>query len=129
MVIHVYWFGSFLSVVLASAGCSNRSLEAVLQVKYSGGAGRSAEYCRSTQVGVVVEVTPSMQVTRWDVLPAELPHQCYVVLDLLNCAAHEMDLHYTPTKHILIEAGDSCRVPVPVDRCPLANLTEVLDSG
>lgn len=87
-----------------------------------------AEYLRSTQVGVAVEVTPSLQVTRWDVLPAELPHQCYVVLDLLNCAAHEMDLHYTPTKHILIEAGDSCRVPVPVDRCPLATLTEVRGS-
>ncbi|MPC20390.1 Protein brunelleschi [Portunus trituberculatus] len=105
-------------------GCSNRTLEANLLVKYSGGAGMSAEYCRSTQVAVSVEVTPSLQVTRWDVLPAELPHQCYVVLDLLNCATHEMDLHYTPTKHILIEAGDSCRVPVPVDRCPLATLTE-----
>lgn len=111
-------------VTAPTPGCSNRVLEAVLQVKYSGGAGMGAEYLRSTQVGVAVEVTPSLQVTRWDVLPAELPHQCYVVLDLLNCAAHEMDLHYTPTKHILVEAGDSCRVPVPVDRCPLATLTE-----
>lgn len=94
-------------------------------MKYSGGCGLGADYCRSAQVSVSVEVTPSLLVTRWDVLPAELPHQCYVVLDLLNSAPHEMDLHYTPTKHILIEAGDSCRVPVPVDRCPLVTLSQV----
>lgn len=110
--------------VLNTPGCTGRTLEATLLVKYSGGSGMSADYCRSTQSAITVEVTPSLLVTRWDVLPAELPHQCYVVLDLLNCASHEMDLHYTPTKHILIEAGDSCRVPVPVDRCPLAALTQ-----
>ncbi|KAK7074230.1 Trafficking protein particle complex subunit 9 [Halocaridina rubra] len=104
--------------------CTGRTLEAVLQIKYSGGLGRVAEYCRTTQLTISVDVTPSLLVTRWDVLPAELPHQCYVVLDLLNCATQEMDLHYTPTKHILIEAGDSCRVPVPVDRCPLAILSQ-----
>ncbi|XP_066984231.1 protein brunelleschi [Macrobrachium rosenbergii] len=104
--------------------CAGRTLEANLQIKYSGGSGRDAEYCRTTQLAISVDVTPSLLVTRWDVLPAELPHQCYVVLDLLNCATQEMDLHYTPTKHILIEAGDSCRVPVPVDRCPLAILTQ-----
>ncbi|KAK8728604.1 hypothetical protein OTU49_009040 [Cherax quadricarinatus] len=109
---------------LNTPGCTGRTLEATLMIKYSGGSGMSAELCRSTQLLINVEVTPSLLVTRWDVLPAELPHQCYVVLDLLNCASHEMDLHYTPTKHILIEAGDSCRVPVPVDRCPLATLTQ-----
>ncbi|XP_045585316.1 protein brunelleschi isoform X2 [Procambarus clarkii] len=109
---------------LDTPGCTGRTLDATLMVKYSGGSGMSAEYCRSTQLVINVEVTPSLLVTRWDVLPAELPHQCYVVLDLLNCASNEMDLHYTPTKHILIEAGDSCRVPVPVDRCPLATLTQ-----
>lgn len=104
--------------------CAGRTLEATLHIKYSGGSGRVAEYCRTTQLAISVDVTPSVLVTRWDVLPAELPHQCYVVLDLLNCATQEMDLHYTPTKHILIEAGDSCRVPVPVDRCPLAILNQ-----
>ncbi|XP_042221045.1 protein brunelleschi-like isoform X1 [Homarus americanus] len=109
---------------LNTPGCTGRTLDATLMVKYSGGSGMSADFCRSTQLTINIEVTPSLLVTRWDVLPAELPHQCYVVLDLLNCASHEMDLHYTPTKHILIEAGDSCRVPVPVDRCPLATLTQ-----
>ncbi|XP_037775449.1 protein brunelleschi-like [Penaeus monodon] len=109
---------------LNTSACTGRTLEATMQVKYSGGSGLLADYCRSTQVTVTVDVTPSLLVTRWDVLPAELPHQCYVVLDLLNCATHEMDLHYTPTKHILIEAGDSCRVPIPIDRCPLATLTQ-----
>ncbi|KAK3861552.1 hypothetical protein Pcinc_028634 [Petrolisthes cinctipes] len=114
---------------LNTPGCNGRSLEASLQMKYSGGCGLGADYCRSAQVNVSVEVTPSLLVTRWDVLPAELPHQCYVVLDLLNSAPHEMDLHYTPTKHILIEAGDSCRVPVPVDRCPLVTLSQDGNEG
>lgn len=35
-----------------------------------------------------------------------------------------MELHYTATKHMLIEGHESCRVPVPVDRCPLAKLTK-----
>lgn len=30
-----------------------------------------------------------------------------------------MSLNYTSNKNILIEAKESCRVPVPVERCPL----------
>lgn len=30
-----------------------------------------------------------------------------------------MTLNYTANKNILIEAKESCRVPVPVVRCPL----------
>jgi len=30
-----------------------------------------------------------------------------------------MSLNYTDTKNILIEAKESCRVPIPVDRCSL----------
>lgn len=30
-----------------------------------------------------------------------------------------MLLNYTLNKNIVIEARESCRVPVPVDRCPL----------
>ena len=38
------------------------------------------------------------------------------VLDIFNATSHEMELHYSSTKHIAIEAFDSCRIPVPVDR-------------
>lgn len=30
-----------------------------------------------------------------------------------------MMLNYTTNKNIVIEARESCRVPVPVERCPL----------
>ena len=36
-----------------------------------------------------------------------------------------MELHYSSTKHIAIEAFDSCRIPVPVDRCPLSKLKHI----
>lgn len=36
-----------------------------------------------------------------------------------------MELYYTQTKHMLIEGHESCRVPVPVNRCPLSKLTKI----
>ncbi|KAG8230131.1 hypothetical protein J437_LFUL010623 [Ladona fulva] len=33
-----------------------------------------------------------------------------------------MELRYTPIKSILMEAGESCRVPIPLQRCPLSKL-------
>lgn len=38
---------------------------------------------------------------------------------MINLTAQEMSLNYTSNKNILIEAKESCRVPVPVERCPL----------
>lgn len=58
-------------------------------------------------------------------LPAETPSHCYLVLDILNATPYEMDLQYSSGKHIAIEALDSCRIPVPVERCPLAKLAHV----
>lgn len=36
-----------------------------------------------------------------------------------------MELQYSSSKHIAIEAQDTCRIPVPVERCPLSKLTQV----
>lgn len=47
------------------------------------------------------------------------PSQFYLVLDVSNLTAQEMSLNYTNNKSILIEAKESCRVPIPVDRCSL----------
>lgn len=33
-----------------------------------------------------------------------------------------MTLNYTASKNIIIEAKESCRVPVPVEKCPLERL-------
>lgn len=34
--------------------------------------------------------------------------------------SQEMELEYAPSKTMLIEGHESCRVPVPVERCPLS---------
>lgn len=46
-------------------------IEAQLQFRYSGGAGLITGYCRSSSVFITLEMLPSLQVTNWDVLPAE----------------------------------------------------------
>lgn len=44
-----------------------------------------------------------------------------MVLDVLNATNNEMELNYSLNKAILIEPKETCRIPVPVDRCPLRN--------
>lgn len=41
------------------------------------------------------------------------------MLDVLNAANIEMELTYSKNKSILIEGKETCRIPVPVERCPL----------
>lgn len=52
------------------------------------------------------------------------PSQFYLVLDVANLTAQEMSLNYTSNKTILIEAKESCRVPIPVKRCPLEQVMQ-----
>lgn len=52
--------------------------------------------------------------------------QFYLVLDVTNMTNHEMELHYTQSKCIYMEGKEPCRIPVPVDRCPLNKLSVVL---
>lgn len=97
----------------------NQHIEAQVRFKYSGGDALTAGYCRQCAVSFNLELLPSVQITSWDVLPAEVASQFYLVLDISNLTAQEMSLNYTDTKNILIEAKESCRVPIPVDRCSL----------
>ncbi|EDV31426.1 uncharacterized protein Dana_GF14556 [Drosophila ananassae] len=101
-----------------SSQCSQH-IEAQVRMKYSGGEALTAGYCRQCAVSFNLELLPSAQITSWDVLPAEIASQFYLVLDISNLTAQEMSLNYTDTKNILIEAKESCRVPIPVDRCSL----------
>ncbi|XP_058810666.1 protein brunelleschi isoform X1 [Phymastichus coffea] len=98
-------------------------VEGQLKIKYSGSAGLTAGYCRVSSVFITIEMLPSVQITSWDVLPAETPTQFYLVLDVTNMTNHEMELHYTQSKCIYMEGRESCRIPIPVDRCPLNKLT------
>ncbi|XP_061511655.1 protein brunelleschi isoform X1 [Anopheles gambiae] len=105
-----------------STGHVPRQLDAQLRFKYSGGEGMQEGFCRQCAISFNVELLPSAQITNWDVLSAEIPSQFYLVLDVVNLTAQEMSLNYTSNKTILIEAKESCRVPVPVQRCPLERI-------
>uniref|UniRef100_A0A182QUW4 NIK and IKK(beta) binding protein n=1 Tax=Anopheles farauti TaxID=69004 RepID=A0A182QUW4_9DIPT len=105
-----------------STGHVPRQLDAQLRFKYSGGEGMQEGFCRQSAISFNVELLPSAQITNWDVLSAEIPSQFYLVLDVVNLTAQEMSLNYTSNKTILIEAKESCRVPVPVQRCPLERI-------
>lgn len=50
--------------------------------------------------------------------------QFYLVLDVTNLTLQEMTLNYTENKTILIEAKESCRIPVPVERCDLERILD-----
>lgn len=115
-----------LSVGIAT-GHTPRQLEAQLRFKYSGGEGLQEGYCRQCAISFNLELLPSAQITNWDVLSAEIPSQFYLVLDVVNLTAQEMSLNYTSNKTILIEAKESCRVPVPVDRCPLDRILAAME--
>ncbi|XP_022123809.2 protein brunelleschi [Pieris rapae] len=111
-----------LSVMPPSRG---RHIETQILLRYAGGVG--TEYCRQSTLQVNLELLPSVSITHWDVLPAEIPSQLYLVLDVTNLTSEEMDLQYTDNKHILIEGKESCRVPVPLDRCPFNVTTKTND--
>ncbi|XP_058454101.1 protein brunelleschi [Malaya genurostris] len=115
-----------LSVGIAT-GHMPRQLEAQLRFKYSGGEGMQEGFCRQCAISFNVELLPSAQITNWDVLSAEIPSQFYLVLDVVNLTVQEMSLNYTSNKTILIEAKESCRVPVPVDRCPLERILSAME--
>lgn len=106
-----------ISVMPPSRG---RQIEAQLILRYSGGEGKDV-HCRQSTLQINLELLPSVSITHWDVLPAEIASQLYLVLDVTNLTSEEMDFHYAPNKHILIESKESCRVPVPLDRCPFSN--------
>ena len=81
-------------------------------------------HCRKCVHTVSLVQIPSLIVTRWDVLPGDTQHNCFLVLDLVNRTHTEMELRYTERKTLLIEPGDMCRVPVPVLKCSFSDSLE-----
>lgn len=57
---------------MINGGNQTRQLEAQLKLRYSGGKGQSEGYCRECSIAFIFELLPSVQVTSWDVLPAEV---------------------------------------------------------
>ncbi|KAI8439529.1 hypothetical protein MSG28_013279, partial [Choristoneura fumiferana] len=87
-----------ISVMPPSRG---RQIETQVIIRYSGGKGKEM-HCRQSSLQINLELLPSVSITHWDVLPAEIDG---------------VPLR-TQQKRILIESREACRVPVPLPRCP-----------
>uniref|UniRef100_T1GJK6 Uncharacterized protein n=1 Tax=Megaselia scalaris TaxID=36166 RepID=T1GJK6_MEGSC len=98
-------------------------IDAFIKIRYSGGEAMASGFCRQCTIRFNLELLQSAQITAWDVLPAETASQFYLVIDVSNLTTQEMSLNYTENKNILIEAQESCRVPIPVDRCEIDEST------
>lgn len=57
---------------ILNGGNQTRILEAQLKFRYSGGNGLAEGFCRECSLAITLELNPSIQVTSWDVLPAEV---------------------------------------------------------
>ncbi|XP_065336501.1 protein brunelleschi [Cloeon dipterum] len=101
------------------------TLEGSFRIRYSGGPGFDAGYCRSAELALQIVVQPSLQIVKWDVLAAETPSNFYLVLDVLNQTHEEAELCYAVGKSIIVEGDEFCRVPVPLPKCPLELLSEL----
>ena len=114
---------SLVSCTSAGSAASASQLAEVLSLSVQYG-GLDLTHCRKCVQQLNILQLPSVLVTRWDVLPGDTQHNCFLVLDLVNKTKTEVELQYTEKKTLLIEAGDMCRVPVPVTKC---SFSESLD--
>ncbi|XP_059485985.1 protein brunelleschi [Neocloeon triangulifer] len=101
------------------------TIEGSFRIRYSGGPGFDAGYCRSAELALQIIVQPSLQIVKWDVLAAETPSEFYLVLDIINQTQQEAELCYAVGRTILVEGDEFCRVPVPLPKCPLNILSEL----
>lgn len=57
---------------ILNGGNQTRSLDAQIKFRYSGGTAQVEGFCRECAIALNLELLPSIQVTSWDVLPAEV---------------------------------------------------------
>lgn len=43
----------------------------------------------------------------------------------MNIANQEVEVNYPPMKLIQIEETETCRIPIPIDRCPISTFEQV----
>ena len=49
---------------------TNKKLQVTLEIEYTGASGLTSGYCRQTRVNFLIEIMPSLLISKWDVLPA-----------------------------------------------------------
>uniref|UniRef100_A0A8C9XER0 Trafficking protein particle complex subunit 9 n=1 Tax=Sander lucioperca TaxID=283035 RepID=A0A8C9XER0_SANLU len=86
-----------------------KTLEAVLNFKYSGGAGKVEGYYRELSLGVHVDVEPSVFFTRVNTLPATSTRQCHLLLDIFNPTEHELTVSAKNNQELVLHASECQR--------------------
>ncbi|KAG7266389.1 hypothetical protein CRUP_026049 [Coryphaenoides rupestris] len=94
-----------------------KSLEAVLNFKYSGGPGKVEGYYRELSLGVHVDVEPSVFFTR-----------CHLLLDVFNSTEHEVTVSAKNNQDLVLHASECQRMAVQVDRIDFESIPREQDS-
>uniref|UniRef100_A0A670IFL6 Trafficking protein particle complex subunit 9 n=1 Tax=Podarcis muralis TaxID=64176 RepID=A0A670IFL6_PODMU len=86
-----------------------KTLEAILNFKYSGGPGHVDGYYRNLSLGLHVDVEPSVFFTRVSTLPATSTRQCHLLLDVFNSTEHELTVSAKNNEDLVLHAGECQR--------------------
>ncbi|XP_033616755.1 trafficking protein particle complex subunit 9 isoform X2 [Fukomys damarensis] len=101
-----------------------KTLEAVLNFKYSGGPGHVEGYYRNLSLGLHVEVEPSVFFTRVSTLPATSTRQCHLLLDVFNSTEHELTVSARRNEELILHAGECQRMAIQVDKFNFESVPE-----
>nr|XP_020012646.1 trafficking protein particle complex subunit 9 isoform X3 [Castor canadensis] len=101
-----------------------KTLEAVLNFKYSGGPGHIEGYYRNLSLGLHVEVEPSVFFTRVSTLPATSTRRCHLLLDVLNSTEHELTVSARSSEELVLHAGECQRMAIQVDKFNFESVPE-----
>ncbi|KAM4630730.1 trafficking protein particle complex subunit 9 isoform 2-T2 [Polymixia lowei] len=101
-----------------------KTLEAVLNFKYSGGAGKVEGYYRELSLGVHVDVEPSVFFTRVSTLPATSTRQCHLLLDIFNSTEHEITVSAKNNQDLVLHGSECQRMAIQVDKFDFESLPQ-----
>uniref|UniRef100_A0A3Q0R101 Trafficking protein particle complex subunit 9 n=1 Tax=Amphilophus citrinellus TaxID=61819 RepID=A0A3Q0R101_AMPCI len=101
-----------------------KTLEAVLNFKYSGGAGKVEGYYRELSLGVHVDVEPSVFFTRVNTLPATSTRHCHLLLDIFNPTEHELTVSAENNQDLVLHASECQRMAIQVDKFDFESLPQ-----
>ncbi|XP_068189699.1 trafficking protein particle complex subunit 9 isoform X2 [Antennarius striatus] len=101
-----------------------KTLEAVMNFRYSGGAGKVEGYYRELSLGVHVDVEPSVFFTRVSTLPATSTRQCYLLLDIFNPTEHELTVSAKNNQDLVLHASECQRMAIQVDKFDFESLPQ-----
>lgn len=101
-----------------------KTLEAILNFKYSGGPGHVEGYYRNLSLGLHVEAEPSVFFTRVSTLPATSSRQCHLLLDVFNSTEHELTVSARGNEELVLHAGECQRMAIQVDKFSFESFPE-----